>query len=77
MPLPLPHHIPPLLRRWLTPQVTAEQIASDELDLSSVDSSFRFPEQLASSINRLWHDPAIPQIMDYHSSEFYLMDSAS
>ncbi|KAF9650225.1 G-protein alpha subunit [Thelephora ganbajun] len=56
---------------------TAEQIAHYELDLSSIDSSFRFPEQLASSINRLWHDPVIPQIMDYHSSEFYLMDSAS
>lgn len=59
------------------PQATAEQLAGYELDLSSVDSNFRIPEQLALSINRLWRDPVIPQIMDYHSSEFYLMDSAS
>ena len=58
-------------------QATAEQITYYDLDLSSIDSNFRFPEQLALSINRLWHDPVIPQIMDYHSSEFYLMDSAS
>lgn len=27
-------------------------------------------------IHQLWQDPAIPKVMD-HSSEFYLMDSAS
>ena len=42
-----------------------------------MDPDFRFPEQFALSINRLWRDPVIPQIMDYHSSQFYLMDSAS
>jgi len=55
---------------------TARQIAKYELD-PSIDPEFRFPEQLALSINRLWHDPVIPRIMDNHSSEFYLMDSAS
>ena len=72
----IPPHIPPVTQ-WLAPQATAEKIASNELDLSSIDSNFRLPEQLALSINRLWYDPVIPQIMDYHSSEFYLMDSAS
>lgn len=58
-------------------QETARRIARYELDPTSVDSNFLFPEQLALSINQLWRDPVIPQIMDYHSSEFYLMDSAS
>ena len=58
-------------------QATEEQITYYDLDLSSIDSNFRFPEQLALSINQLWRDPVIPQIMDNHSSEFYLMDSAS
>jgi len=58
-------------------RATAEQITSYDLDIPSIDPNFRFPEQLALSINQLWRDPVIPQIMDYHSSKFYLMDSAS
>ncbi|TFY59215.1 hypothetical protein EVJ58_g5909 [Rhodofomes roseus] len=40
------------------------------------DSAFNFDEEMARAIYELWQDPIIPAIMD-HSSEFYLMDSAS
>ena len=72
-PLPIPY----VLTGKQTQQETVKQIARYEPDSSFSDSNFRFPEQLALSINRLWRDPVIPQIMDYHSSKFYLMDSAS
>jgi guanine nucleotide-binding protein G(i) subunit alpha len=39
-------------------------------------SSFYFSEEMAQAIFQLWKDPVIPKIME-HSSEFYLMDSAS
>jgi len=35
-----------------------------------------FDPEIASLIHQLWQDPVIPKVMD-HSSEFYLMDSAS
>ena len=38
--------------------------------------SYVLPEEIGVAIMKLWQDPVIPQIMD-HSSEFYLMDSAS
>ncbi|KAI0666966.1 G-protein alpha subunit [Trametes maxima] len=38
--------------------------------------TFYFSEEMAQAIYDLWKDPIIPTIMD-HSSEFYLMDSAS
>ena len=38
--------------------------------------NFYFSEEMAKAIYQLWKDPVIPEIMD-HSSEFYLMDSAS
>ena len=38
--------------------------------------AFYFSEDMAQAIFDLWKDPIIPKIMD-HSSEFYLMDSAS
>jgi len=56
---------------------TVKKISHYELDPSSIDANFRFPEQLALSINRLWRDPVIPQIMDYRSNEFYIMDNAN
>lgn len=31
---------------------------------------------MAEAIHQLWKDPIIMKIMDEHSSEFYLMDSA-
>ncbi|KAF8957625.1 heterotrimeric G-protein alpha subunit, GPA3-like protein [Flammula alnicola] len=36
-----------------------------------------FPTEIAEAIHQLWKDPIIQKIMDEHSSEFYLMDSAS
>ncbi len=38
--------------------------------------SYTIDEEIAFAIHHLWQDPIIPKIMD-HSSEFYLMDSAS
>jgi guanine nucleotide-binding protein G(i) subunit alpha len=47
-----------------------------DLDLISSSSTYCFPEDLALSIQQLWRDPIIPKLLDSHSSEFYLMDSA-
>jgi guanine nucleotide-binding protein subunit alpha len=43
-----------------------------------VESSvgFVFSQKLATAIFRLWQDPVIARLLD-HTSEFYLMDSAS
>jgi guanine nucleotide-binding protein subunit alpha len=38
--------------------------------------SFVFSPEIAEAIHQLWQDPIINKVMD-HSSEFYLMDSAS
>ncbi|KAJ3476067.1 hypothetical protein NLI96_g11417 [Meripilus lineatus] len=51
----------------------ADRILDYEVDAST---SFVFSEEVAIAIYDLWTDPIIPTIMD-HSSEFYLMDSAS
>ncbi|KAG8901681.1 Guanine nucleotide-binding protein alpha-2 subunit [Tulasnella sp. 403] len=40
------------------------------------DPSFRLSPEIAIAIDSLWKDPIIATVMD-HSSEFYLMDSAS
>ena len=47
-----------------------------DLDLISPTSTYCFPEDLALAIQHLWRDPIIPKLLDHHSSEFYLMDSA-
>jgi guanine nucleotide-binding protein G(i) subunit alpha len=36
-----------------------------------------FDPVIALLIRQLWQDPNIARVMDNHSSEFYLMDSAS
>ena len=51
----------------------ADRILDYEVD---APPSFVFSEEVAIAIYDLWTDPIIPTIMD-HSSEFYLMDSAS
>lgn len=43
---------------------------------AGVGEGFVFDPEIASLIYQLWQDPVIPKVMD-HSSEFYLMDSAS
>lgn len=54
-------------------QANADRILDYNVDASA---NFYFSEEIASAIYNLWNDPIIPTIMD-HSSEFYLMDSAS
>ena len=44
--------------------------------LGEAASGWVFSEDVALAIHHLWQDPIIPKVMD-HSSEFYLMDSAS
>jgi len=55
----------------------ADRILDYSLSVASDNPSYYFPEDLADAIRSLWQDPIIPKIMDHHSSEFYLMDSAS
>ena len=54
-------------------QANADRILDYEV---LADAAFVFDEEMAQAIYELWKDPIIPTIMD-HSSEFYLMDSAS
>jgi guanine nucleotide-binding protein G(i) subunit alpha len=42
-----------------------------------LDSETRFPPDIAEAIHQLWKDPIITKILDEHSSDFYLMDSAA
>lgn len=51
----------------------ADRILDYKVDSTS---GWSFSEDVANAIHHLWQDPIIPKIMD-HSSEFYLMDSAS
>ncbi|KAF8161674.1 heterotrimeric G-protein alpha subunit, GPA3-like protein [Crassisporium funariophilum] len=52
----------------------AEKILDYRLDCHHNNSYF--PTEIAEAIHQLWKDPIIPKIMDEHSSDFYLMDSA-
>ena len=56
-------------------KILAEKVLEYYLDVQS-DSPY-FPYEIAEAINQLWKDPIIPKIMDEHSSDFYLMDSAA
>ncbi|KDR69486.1 hypothetical protein GALMADRAFT_104101 [Galerina marginata CBS 339.88] len=53
----------------------AEKVLDFRLDTTS--STPYFPPEIAEAIHQLWKDPIIPKIMDEHSSDFYLMDSAA
>ncbi|KAF9019687.1 heterotrimeric G-protein alpha subunit, GPA3-like protein [Hymenopellis radicata] len=55
-------------------RVLAEQILDYRLDDST---AFTLSPEIADAIHQLWQDPIIPVMMDEHSSDFYLMDSAS
>ena len=48
-----------------------------EYRLDKQSDSPYFPYEIAKAIDQLWKDPIIPKIMDEHSSDFYLMDSAA
>lgn len=73
------HNIILAMRKIGVDCVTPENRAMTEriLDYEVLSSpTFYFSEEMAKAIFELWRDPIIPTIMD-HSSEFYLMDSAS
>ncbi|RXW17752.1 hypothetical protein EST38_g8101 [Candolleomyces aberdarensis] len=53
----------------------AEKILDYRLDMEAGSGPYFSPE-IAEAIHQLWKDPIIPKIMDEHSSDFYLMDSA-
>lgn len=55
-------------------RANTEKILSYQVEQSK---SATISQEIAESIHRLWRDPAITPIMDSHSSDFYLMDSAS
>jgi len=54
----------------------ADKIMDYDIELISSAPTFCYPEDLAKSIQQLWADPMVIKLMDYHSSDFYLMDSA-
>lgn len=61
------------------PVLPANRVHADTILDYKVDGStpgWTFSEDVGLAIHHLWQDPIIPKIMD-HSSEFYLMDSAS
>ncbi|KAG5651387.1 hypothetical protein H0H81_008853 [Sphagnurus paluster] len=59
-------------------RVLADKILDYKLDAapgSSMADPYFSPE-IAAAINQVWKDPIISKVMDEHSSDFYLMDSA-
>lgn len=59
-------------------RVLAEKILDYKLDAAPGSSSTNpyFSLSIADAINQLWKDPIIPKVVDEHSSDFYLIDSA-
>ncbi|PPQ86211.1 hypothetical protein CVT25_006891 [Psilocybe cyanescens] len=53
----------------------AEKVLDFRLDTTG--GTPYFPTEIAEAISQLWKDPIIPKVMDEHSSDFYLMDSAA
>lgn len=47
------------------------------IDYQLENSDFVLSQEIAEAIHQLCQDPIVPKIMNEHSSEFYLMDSAS
>ena len=56
--------------------ISSKPLADKVLDYR-LDSETYFPPDIAEAIHQLWKDPIITKIMDEHSSDFYLMDSAA
>lgn len=52
----------------------ADKIMDYHLDSTT---AFALSSSIAEAIHLLWQDPIIPKVMDEHTKEFYLMDSAS
>ncbi|KAG5720177.1 Guanine nucleotide-binding protein subunit alpha [Termitomyces sp. T112] len=53
------------------------RILADRILAYRFDSQDEFDPAVASAIHQVWKDPVVPKVMDEHSSDFYLMDSAS
>ena len=73
------HHLLLAMRKiGVDPVLASNRENADRILDYKVDSTsgWSFSEDVAQAIHHLWQDPIIPKIMD-HSSEFYLMDSAS
>ncbi|KII95402.1 hypothetical protein PLICRDRAFT_150105 [Plicaturopsis crispa FD-325 SS-3] len=60
----------------MDPQNRANADAIIDYHIVEDSMEFEFSPAIALAIYEMWTDPIIPKIMD-HSSEFYLMDSAS
>jgi guanine nucleotide-binding protein subunit alpha len=64
-------------------QVLAEEVLQYRLPRAGPDGEEEGTEEhllspaIADAINQVWQDPVVKRILDEHSSEFYLMDSAS
>ena len=59
----------------ISPKLLADKVLDYKPD-SEASNSY-FPQDIAEAIHQLLKDPIITKIMDEHSSEFYLMDSAA
>jgi guanine nucleotide-binding protein G(i) subunit alpha len=57
--------------------MSSKPLADKVLDYRPDSSNLYFPSDIADAIHQLWKDPIITKIMDEHSSDFYLMDSAA
>ncbi|KAG6876547.1 hypothetical protein C0992_012470 [Termitomyces sp. T32_za158] len=53
------------------------RILADRILAYRFDHQEEFDPAVASAIHQVWKDSVIPKVMDEHSSDFYLMDSAS
>ena len=66
---------PTFLLMLISPKPLADKVLDYRQD--SETSNSYFPQDIAEAIHQLWKDPIITKIMDEHTSEFYLMDSAA
>ncbi|KAF5322853.1 hypothetical protein D9619_002293 [Psilocybe cf. subviscida] len=57
-------------------RVLADKILNHKLPQPETDDQPILSGEIAQAISQLWKDPIIPKVMDEHSSDFYLMDSA-
>ncbi|KAF9457025.1 heterotrimeric G protein alpha subunit A [Collybia nuda] len=60
-------------------RIHCDKILDYKLDSApgSSTSNPYFSPEVADAIHQVWKDPMIPKVMDEHSSDFYLMDSAA
>jgi guanine nucleotide-binding protein subunit alpha len=66
---------PIFLLKLISSKPLADKVLDYRPDSETINSYF--PPDIAEAIHQLWNDPIITKIMDEHSSEIYLMDSAT